>query len=1147
MQRWIIVIGIFSSVGLAGCMRSPVAVNDSSFDPAKPWVFWYWMEAAVSKEGITADLEAMREAGIGGAYLMPIKGAASPAWIDPPATQLSSQWWSLVDHAMREADRLGLKLGIHASDGFALAGGPWITPELSMQKIVWTETVLEGGKQFHDTLRTPETRENYYHDIAVLAYPSPEGATLSTNTVKPTITVSVPGVDASFLAADQNKETFKSDDPCWIQYAFEEPFTCRTITIRTGGNNYQAHRLRVEVSDDGKHFRETERLDPPRHGWQDNDADVTHAIKPVTAKYFRFVYDKNGSEPGAEDLDAAKWKPSLRVRGITLSSAPRIHQYEGKSGQVWRISKRTTASLVPDDLCVKKTAIVDLTQYLGSDGKLTWNVPTGKWTVLRIGHTSTGHTNYTGGGALGLECDKFNKDAVTLQFNKWFGEIVKKAGPDLAPRVISLFHVDSWECGSQNWSPVFRDEFKKRRGYDLMSYLPVMAGVPVESADVSERFLHDVRQTIAELVHDNFYGTMAGLAWEQGSVFTAESVAPTMTSDGMLHYDLVDVPMGEFWLRSPTHDKPNDMLDAISGAHVYGKPIIQAEAFTTLRMAWDEHPAMLKALGDRNYALGVNRMVYHVFAHNPWADRKPGMTLDGVGLYFQRDQTWWKPGREWVQYARRCQALLQQGKPVVDLAVFTGEETPRRAVLPDRLVSTLPGIFGEERVKQETQRLTNDNQPLRELPQGVRHSANIALPENWTDPLNGYAFDSFNKDALLRLAKIVDGRIVLPGGASYGLLVIPAAQAMNSHATLLTPEVASRLVTLAEAGATILIPDVRPLQSPSLENFPGCDTRLQHAVDALWGGMFERRSNGMVVKSLGKGRVLRGAYHAATFNDLGLMRDVIAFDSAGQRAKNIAWTHRTQAGEEIYFISNQQDVRRVINLSLRAEGRLPELYDPVTDKTREASSWRFDQQRTVLPIRLERNGSVFIILRKPATTNKREEGNNWIDAEIAQTLSVQWKVTFSEDFGGPKDPVYFDSLVDWTSRPEFGIRHYSGTAAYTASFDWTDSRAGTMVWLDLGKVANLAEVSVNGVSCGVAWTPPYRVDVTGALKSGRNDVTIAVTNTWANRLIGDHALPEKERITWTRAPFRLQGKPLLEAGLLGPVILRVHRKTTTEQ
>ncbi len=1142
IRRYLIFIGIPFFIILLGCEKSPLVKNGTELDPSKPWVFWYWMEAAVSGEGITADLEAMKEAGIGGAYLMSIKGPGNSPLVDPPVTQLTHEWWNMVKHAMQEADRLGLKLGFHASDGFALAGGPWITPELSMQKVVWTETVVEGGKLFRDTIEQPETISNYYKDIAVLAFPASAGEPSTTRTIIPKVTTNVPGKDASFLVEENSKETFRSDDPCWITYAFDKPFTCRSITIRTSGNNYQAHRLIIRTSNNGKNFTIAERLESPRHGWQDTDADVTHVIKPVTAKYFQFVYDKEGTEPGAEDLDAAKWKPSLKIKGIELSSAARIHQYEGKSGEVWRISKRTSKEQVPDNVCVKKESILNITKNYSTDGILNWEVPPGTWVILRIGHTSTGHTNYTGGGGLGLECDKFNPKAVRLQFDNWFGEIVKQAGPELASRVLNIFHVDSWECGSQNWSPVFQEEFKKRRGYDLLNYLPVMAGIPVESADISERFLHDVRQTIAELVHYNFYGTMSALAHEKGSIFTAESVAPTMTSDGMLHYDLVDVPMGEFWLRSPTHDKPNDMQDAISGAHVYGKPIIQAEAFTTLRMAWDEHPAMLKAVGDRNYALGVNRMVYHVFTHNPWPDRKPGMTLDGVGLYFQRDQTWWKPAREWVAYAQRCQALLQKGKPVIDLAVFTGEETPRRAILPHRLINILPGIFGEEKIKSERTRLGNQDQPLRELPDGVNHSANMADPEDWIDPLRGYAFDSFNKDALLRLAKVVKGRIELPGGANYSMLIVPGSNSMSPDGKLMTPEVASRLSELAEAGATILIQDEAPDRSPSLEGFPSCDTKLRTSVSTLWGGEFKNDVNNILIKQAGKGRIIKGIYKASSFDDIGIARDFIARDSTGISAEDIAWTHRTSVEQDIYFISNQKSVNRIIQVSLRAEGRVPELYDPVTEETREASVWRFEHQRTILPVRLNPNGSVFIILRKPARDNKRDAGKNWTDTKVIQTLDGEWKVKFDPAYGGPEDTAHFDSLMDWTIRKEFGIRHYSGTAIYLKTIDWNSSSDNTTVWMDLGKVANIAEVYVNGVFCGVAWTYPYCVDVTKVLTNGKNEIKIEVTNTWANRLIGDHALPEDQRITWTRAPYRLQGKPLLEAGLFGPVTLCVEKE-----
>jgi len=236
--------------------------------------------------------------------------------------------------------------------------------------------------------------------------------------------------------------------------------------------------------------------------------------------------------------------------------------------------------------------------------------------------------------------------------------------------------------------------------------------------------------------------------------------------------------MGEFWNNSPTHDKPNDMLDAISAAHIYGKNMVQAEAFTTVKMDWSETPATLKALGDRNFALGINKMVLHVFCQNPYTNKKPGVTLDGVGLYYQRDQTWFKQSKAWIDYLARCQALLQQGKPVVDIAVFTGEELPRRSVLPDRLINTLPGIVGKDRVATEAKRLKNENQPLRQKPDGVSNAANMADAENYTNLLNGYSYDSFNPDAL-QMASVEHGKIVLPTGMSYKLFVLPANMKMN--------------------------------------------------------------------------------------------------------------------------------------------------------------------------------------------------------------------------------------------------------------------------------------------------------------------------------------------------------------------------------
>ncbi|SDM09674.1 Glycosyl hydrolases family 2, sugar binding domain [Catalinimonas alkaloidigena] len=1115
---------------------------------AKPWVFWYWMKASVSKAGITADLEAMQEAGIGGAYLMPIMGPTDPPLMEPPVNQLTPEWWAMVRHAMQEAKRLGLELAMHESDGFALAGGPWITPELSMQKVVWTETQVKGGQTFQDTLDQPETLEDYYRDLAVFAFPTPPGAKHSTQTLKPTVTTSQSDVDATFLAyagqkrqspdapwnQEGGKDQFRSDGPAWIQYAFAEPFTARSVLIRTKGNNVQSHRLRIEASDDGQTFRAVAQLEPPRHGWQDTDADVTHTIPPTTARYFRFHFDPAGSEPGAEDLDAAKWKPTLKIAGIELSGAPRIHQFEGKSGAVWRISPRTTPEQLPDSLCIPHEAMVDLTDHLDAQGRLTWEVPEGNWTILRMGHTSTGHTNATGGAGQGLECDKFNPEAIRKQFDGWYGEAIRQMGPELAEDVLKVFHIDSWECGSQNWSPVFRAEFQKRRGYDLLPYLPVLAGVPIGNRDSSERFLYDVRQTIAELVTDTFYELMAQQAYAKGDRFSAECVAPTMLADGMRHYEKVDIPMGEFWLRSPTHDKPNDMQDALSGAHIYGKPIVQAEAFTELRILWDEHPAMLKALEDRNYALGINRMVYHVFTHNPWLDRQPGMTLNGVGLYFQRDQTWWKPGRAWVEYAQRCQELLQQGTPVADLAVFTGEELPRRSILPDRLVPILPGLFGPERVAAEKERLQNEGQPLREFPKGVTSTANFAEPADWVNPLHGYAYDSFNKDALIRLAEVRDGRIVLPGGASYGILIIPGDRRMSPNAELMTPEVATRLLALVEAGATILMQE-RPERSPSLVDASAADSTVRRVAATLWDGEWTPLAEGLSMKKVGKGRLLRGVCSAETLDALGLARDLVVQEGNPAYAEDIAYTHRTGPDFDIYFLSNQQDQSRTLTVSLRAGGQAPEVYNPVTQDTYAATDVHEQSGRTQFSLTLEPHGSRFILLRQLSADQSL---TTVPETQAVKKLDGRWQVQFDPAARGPKKVLKMNELQDWSTRAEPEVKYYAGTATYTQKFSWKpEGNASTRVWLDLGDVANLAEVWVNGEACGVAWTAPYRIDITKALRPGKNELRIAVTNTWANRLIGDHALPEDERPTWSTVPYILEGEPLLKAGLLGPVRL----------
>lgn len=829
------------------------------------------------------------------------------------------------------------------------------------------------------------------------------------------------------------------------------------------------------ASNDGINFRLVKQLVPARQGWQNYEFNDTHAIPPTTARYFRFYWNPAGTEPGSEDMNDAKWKPNLKIKEILLHSEPRLHHWQAKTGLVWRVANHTANNEITPSDCISKESLINLTGFM-KEGVLSTELPKGNWKLLRIGHTSNGHTNETGGARKGLECNKFSRTIVRKQLENWFGAAFRQTDPALARRVLKSIFVDSWECGSQNWSDNFAAEFEARRGYDLMPYLPLLTGLPMEDAEISERILRDVRTTMADLVVDVFYTELAAFAKDYDCEISAENVSPTMISDGMTHFQKVDRPMGEFWLRSPTHDKTNDMLDAISGAHIYGKPIVQAEAFTQIRGHWDEHPGMLKAMLDRNYALGINKMVFHVYVHNPYLDRKPGMTLDGIGLFFQRDQTWWKHGaKAFVEYATRVQTLLQYGCPVADIAVFTGEEMPRRAVLPERLVPSLPGIFGAERVASEKKRLANEGRPLRSIA-GVTHAANMADPEKWVNALRGYAYDSFNKDALLNHAKVENGRIVLSGGASYKVLVLPLARPMN--------------------------PDNIPLSSE-------VSTKIE-----------EFRKGGVIIPEL--------PYNEDDFSAYQLERDVIV-------PENIAWTHRTGEEADIYFIANQAGEAVSFDASLRMVGT-PELWNPVTGEITLPLEVETHGMRTIVPLRLDSNESVFVVFRK--------QGNTVADAmqeKSSVTLPLEvdhWSILFPS-LG--QLTLTKGHLFDWSKEEDEKIKYYSGTAVYNTIFKWKGKPKGR-IYLSLGEVANIANVCVNGIDCGTAWTAPYQVEITEVLKKGNNRLEIQIENTWANALNGLEKGKAPFNGIWTNAKYRRKEDTLLPAGLLGPVkiIVREH-------
>ena len=984
----------------------------------KPWTFWYWMYGAVSEQGIKADLQAMKDVGLGGCYLMPIRGAAERPEYGGQADALSDNFWRMVDVALGQADSLGLDMGIHVCDGFALAGGPWITPEESMQKVVFCDTVVSGGRQQFQMAK-PQHYADYYDDIAVYAVPvtiplrSPKGRV----TYSPEVTINAKGV-------------YCADDPCWIQYELEQPMLVRNVEIEPSGTNIQCQRLNVKASDDGVYFFPVKQLTPPRQGWQNTGYTTTFSIPPTRAKYFRFEWTPEDSEPGAEDLDAAKWKAVLRLKGIKLGTFALIDNWEGKAGYVWRIAPDTSEEdlniidfLRPNDIVMTKI----------QGDHLDIDLPQGQWRILRMGHTSTGHTNATAGGAKGLECDKFSRQAVAKQVDSWFGLFMQRPNH----KAVKYLHVDSWECGSQNWSRNFAQEFERRRGYDILPLLPIYAGVPMQGG---EETLRDIRRTINELTNEMFFVTVAQKAKEYGVQLSSESVAPTMVSDGMEHYKYVDVPMGEFWLNSPTHDKPNDMLDAISGARVYGKPIVQAEGFTEVRGVWDETPASIKPLLDRNFALGMNCLFFHVNTHNPWLDRKPGMTLDGIGLFFQRDQTWFPEAKGLVDYITRCQNYLQKGKPVADIAVYTGDEMPSRALTPDRLVPMLPGLFGAERVASEQQRLANVGCQMEESPVGVRHSAGILDLKDWINPLHGYQYDSMNKDALLTQP------------FHYKVLVIPQRLQVS-------PEVKAKIAQLRRQGVVII------------------EKPYQQAVLA------------------------------------GIEPDVVL-------PEGIAYTHRQTSDQDIYFLSNQTAREMTFEPVFRSAQPHAVVYNPLTDETA-----LFRNAITLQPY-----SSRFVVF-SPSGSDSQSDAFG-LAVRRARTLNPSgWDINFCES----NVSLTQQPLFDWSQSDNEKIRYFSGHARYTTTLKLKAKEVPSgRTWLTFPNVKDIAHVWVNGKDCGLAWTVPYEVDITGALKKGKNVIEIEVVNTWHNALRGlDQGKAPYDGI-WTNAKYRTKGDQLLPAGLLAP-------------
>ena len=1088
---------------------------------ARPWVYWYFMDGMMTREGMTADLEAMQRAGIGGAIFLEVNIGLPRG----PVEFMSPQWQELFTHAVHEADRLGIEIAVGAGPGWCGTGGPWIKPEQSMQHLVASQTNLVGPLKFSGALPRPQPRtpyfgegtltpelkaewKNFYRDVVVLAFPTPDG----TNRI-----------------ADIGEKALY----------YRDPFSSM------------------------------------------------HGVKPFLPAPAAF---------------------------LTLAS-----------GQ-----------------CIPTDAVIDLTSKLSPDGSLDWDAPPGRWTIMRFGRTITGQTTRPAPQpGLGFESDKFSAAALDAHFAAFTSKLLAEIGPRKNPNAgLTTLHFDSWEMSSQNWSEQFRAEFQKRRGYDPLKFLPAFSGLVVDSPEITERFLWDVRQTASELVVENHVHRLRELAHQHGLKLSLEPYDLNPAGDLQLGAE-ADVPMCEFWADGDGFDASFSSFEATSIAHTHGQAVVGAEAFTAAgNVSWTRYPGSLKNQADWALAAGVNRITFHRFQHQPWTNRVPGLTMGGYGTQYERTLTWWDMSGAWHEYLARCQNLLRQGLSVADILYLTPEGAPNIFRPPP---SALAG----------TQ----------------------TMPDR-----KGYNFDGIDSKTLIERVKVRGGKLVLPDGMSYRVLVLPEMETM-------TPELLAKIRDLVKAGATVI--GSRPQKSPSLVNYPQCDAKLKKLADEIWGNTPAlAHTNSVFVPPY--------VDYETVASGLAAMNVPPDFESG----QPLRFNHRQLKNAEVYFVSNPSSAVRTTACTFRVTGRQPEVWVAVTGRMRDLAEFQFTADgRTKIPLHFGPHESYFVVFRHRSEKSKQVvsfrrsgellplpnvaeikivratygvpgdaqrtrdvrtlvqtmvdadqttfsvgslaksgdpaygtwktlsidyvvDGKNlqasgkdpdtvslqlpapaptraaeiicdpagclrlvahepgsyeWITANghtncaeitaVAAPLEItgSWNLSFQPNRGAPEN-ISLAQLGSWSEQTNSGVKYFSGEAVYrkTVTIPTELVAPGKPLFLDLGQVDVMAEVTLNGKKFETLWCAPFRVDISSAAKPGDNLLEIKVVNLWPNRMIGDEFLPPDStrqggrstgnvaawpqwlldgkpsptgRITWAANEPFTKNSPLLPSGLLGPVNL----------
>ncbi|MBI5688868.1 MAG: hypothetical protein HZC55_02135 [Verrucomicrobia bacterium] len=1062
---------------LAAGFRSPARAD-------RPHVWWHWMNGSITKEGIRAELEDMKRVGLGGAQMLDVTPGFTKETLFPagPVRWGSEAWHEHWQYALRTAAELGLELGLHNCAGWSESGGPWVTPEDSMKKVVWSETAVTGGESRRVALPRPPANLEFYRDIAVLAVPAdpaPEAAA-------PRVTCSVPDIDAGKLGdgrvdAAGTVAFARGTENVVVTWTHPDAVERRLLVITAPYQRGADVKLAgdVEASDDGVTFRKLRAFGFPGYlfahkGYLGSDLVLNVPFAPTRARVFRAVF-KGALNP-------------LNVAEVAFSAAYRIENHQSKTltSPLGSVLPPRDAPL-DDPAAIRLAEVLDLTGQLQPDGTLTWTPPAGRWVVLRIGYTTTGLPNHPAQDeGTGLEVDKMNAAALGRHWESALGRVLREAGPLKGTTLTSVL-TDSWEAAQQNWTADFAEEFRARRGYDVRPFLPVLTGRVVESLAGSEGFLEDFRRTCSDLIVERYFDGMRRLAEAHGLKYYGEAYGGKTYNEYQAAVR-TGVNMAEFWF---THDRSRYNVGGIkaraSVAHTLGRRLLAAESFTATQTdaGWSAHPRLLKPIGDLAFTQGLNQIFLHSYVHQPYPALAPGFTVGSSGTNFGRLNTWWARAGAWIDYLARCQHLLRHGEFVADVLLV--KHAGIGGFASDRFPAVPAGYDFDEADPSLLGAATVESGGAVRLASGATYRV-LVLPTNWLA-------DRELLQTLRRLARAGASLIGPPPLAPAGRLEADARREWQELVRQLWgPDGKGALVrTDFDVGKALAVRGVDPdcrvtvVDAPAAANDAAPVVRFLHRRSREADVYFLATTSEKPVRFRVDFRV--GGRQPELWDALtGAMVAAPAFRDEGGR---IALDLALGDGGSIFVVFREPRPARWITSLATGPGQPAYLGDVV---------------------KFTAGGAPCLAMGTPLQARWSDGREEVLGARARAietvALAGPWKVEFTAPWGETTGRE-FARLQPWT---EAGgdLRHFSGAARYRLDFELGAPHLapGSRAWLDLGDVQDLATVTVNGREAGTWWTSPFAGDVTDLLRPGRNTLEVEVRNRWVNRLMGDDALPQ---------------------------------------